>query len=159
MAAQAGNEVGTDAAPKVFDGSTDDVTDEFLATKQLLDEANVPSAGRWLVLPPWVTAMLLKDSTITNPDWSAVEGVMANGAIGRLYGFTVLQSNNVSNTTGTLYKVLAGTSRACTFANSVNDVEGYRPEKFFADALRGLHCYGSKVIDPAALAVLTCNKA
>lgn len=159
MAAQAGNAVGSDASPKVFDGSTDDVTDELLAMKQALDEANVPSAGRWLVLPPWVTAMLLKDSTITNPDWSAVEGVMKNGQIGQLYGFSVMQSNNTPNTTGTKYKILAGTSRACTFANSVNGVEAYRPEKFFADALRGLHCYGSKVIDPAALCVLTCNKA
>jgi len=38
----------------------------------------------------------------------------------------------------------------------VNDTEAYRPEKFFADALRGLHCYGAKVIDPSCLCVLTC---
>jgi len=159
MAAQAGNAVGSDDSPKTFDGETDDVTDEFLAVKQALDEANVPSEGRFLILPPWLTVKLMKDSSVTNPAWSAIEGVMKNGQLGRLYGFDLLQSNNVPNTDGTLYKILAGTSRACTFADSVNETEAYRPEKYFADALRGLHCYGAKVIDPAALCVLTCNKS
>lgn len=159
MAAQAGSTVGSDATPKVFDGSTNDVTDEILSMKVALDEANVPFAGRFLIMPPWLVKMLLKDSTITDPSWSGVEGVMMNGQIGRLYGFDILQSNNVPNTTGTKYKVLAGTSRATTFADSVNDTEGYRPEKFFADALRGLHVYGAKVIDPSCLCVLICNKS
>lgn len=159
MAAGAGNAVGSDDTPKVFDGTTNDVTDEILACKQALDEANVPSVGRFLILPPWVTKMLLKDSTITDPSWSGVEGVMKNGQIGRLYGFDILQSNNVPNTTGTKYKVLAGTARATTFADSVNSVEAYRPEGYFADALKGLHCSGCKVIDPSCLVVLTCNKA
>ena len=159
MASQAGHAVGSDESPKTFDGSTDDVTDEILAIKQALDEANVPSVGRFLILPPWFTVMLMKDSSVTNPAWSAVEGVMKNGQLGKLYGFDLLQSNNVPNTSGTLYKIIAGTSRACTFADSVNGTEAYRPEKFFADALRGLHVYGAKVIDPSCLCVLTCNKS
>jgi len=159
MATQAGNAVGSDGTPKKFDGSTDDVTDEILAVKQELDEANVPSQGRFMVLPPWVTVMLMKDSSITDPAWSGVEGVMLNGQIGRLYGFDLLQSNNVPNTSGTLYKIIAGTSRACTFADSVNETEAYRPDKFFADALRGLHVYGANVIDPSALCVLTASKS
>lgn len=159
MAAQAGNAVGSDSSPKTFDGSTDDVTDEILAVKQALDEANVPFEGRWLIMPPWVTKMLLKDTSITNPQWTGVEGVMKNGQIGRLYGFDILQSNNVPDTSGTLYKILAGVGRATTFADSVNETEAYRPDKFFADALRGLHCYGAKVIDPSCLCVLTCNKS
>jgi hypothetical protein len=159
MAAQAGSAVGSDSVPKVFDGSTNDVTDEILAMKVALDEANAPFEGRWLIMPPWLTKMLLKDSSITDPKWSAVEGVMMNGQIGKLYGFNILQSNNVPNTTGTKYKVLAGIGRATTFADSVNETEAYRPDKFFADALRGLHCYGCKVIDPACLCVLTCNKS
>jgi len=160
MAAQAGNKVGTDAAPKVFDGATDVVHDEILAVKQLLDEANVPSIGRWVIVPPWVSKMLMNEDIITTAIWSGVEGAMKNGQIGRLYGFDVLMSNNVpDNGSGALYKILAGTSRACTFADSVNKTEAYRPDKFFADALRGLHCYGSKVIDPASLCVLTCSKS
>ncbi|KQC16313.1 MAG: P22 coat protein - protein 5 domain protein [Methanosaeta sp. SDB] len=156
MAAQAGSAVGADGSDKVFDGSTAIVTEELLEVKQKLDEANVPFDGRWVIFPPWVVKMLLQEDAITTPQWSGVEGVMRNGQIGRIYGFDILQSNNVPNTAGDHYKVLAGTSRACSFADSVNEVEAYRPDKFFADALRGLHCYGAKVIDPECLCVLTC---
>lgn len=156
MAAQAGSAVGADGSDKIFDGTTDIVTEELLEVKQKLDEANVPTQGRWVILPPWVTKVMFQEDTITTPVWSGVEGVMLNGQIGRIYGFDVLQSNNVPNAAGDHYKVLAGVSRACTFADSVNETEAYRPDKFFADALRGLHCYGAKVIDPECLCVLTC---
>ena len=156
MAAQAGNAVGADGTDKIFDGTTDIVTEEILEVKQKLDEANVPNEGRWIILPPWVSKVMFQETTITTPVWSGVEGVMKNGQIGRIYGFDVLQSNNVVNSTGDHYKVLAGVARATTFADSVNEVEASRTDKFFTDALRGLHCYGTKVIDPACLCVLTC---
>jgi hypothetical protein len=156
MAAQAGSAVGADGSDKIFDGTTDLVSEELLEVKQKLDEANVPFEGRWVIIPPWVTKWLLQEDAVNLPMWSAVEGVMKNGQIGRLYGFDILQSNNVPNTAGDHYKVLAGVSRATTFADSVNETEAYRPDKFFADALRGLHCYGAKVIDPECLCVLTC---
>jgi len=156
MVAQAGNAIGADGSDKIFDGSTDLVTEELLEIKQKLDEANVPFAGRFVIVPPWLTKMLLQEDSVINPIWSGVEGAMLNGEIAKLFGFSILQSNNVPNSSGDHYKVIAGTSRACTFADSVNDTEAYRPEKFFADALRGLHCYGAKVIDPSCLCVLTC---
>jgi len=156
MAAQAGSAVGADGSDKIFDGTTDIVHDEILEVKQKLDEANVPSIGRWMVIPPWVSKVLMNEDIITTSIWSGAEKVMLNAQIGRLYGFDILMSNNVPNAAGDHYKVLAGTSRATTFADSVNETEGYRPDKFFADALRGLHCYGAKCIDPSCLCVLTC---
>jgi hypothetical protein len=156
MAAQAGNAVGSDGADKVFDGSTNFVTEELLEVKQKLDEANAPTEGRFVVIPPWVVKWLLQEDAIVNPSWSGVEGVMLNGEIAKLFGFRILQSNNVPNSSGDHYKVVAGVARATTFADSVNETEAYRPDKFFADALRGLHCYGAKVVDPECLCVLTC---
>jgi len=156
MAAQAGNAVGSDGADKVFDGTTNFVTEELLEVKQKLDEANAPTEGRFVVIPPWVVKWLLQEDAIVNPSWSGVEGVMLNGEIAKLFGFRILQSNNVPNSSGDHYKVVAGVARATTFADSVNETEAYRPDKFFADALRGLHCYGAKVVDPECLCVLTC---
>ncbi len=72
-------------------------------------------------------------------------------------GFTILQSHNVPNTTGTKYKILFGTNRAISFANQIAKVEPFRMEKRFADAIKGLNVYGAKVIRPEALGVLTCN--
>ena len=156
MVAGAGNAVGSDASDKVFDGTTNLVTEELLAVKQKLDEANAPTEGRFVVIPPWVVKWLLQEDAIVNPSWSGVEGVMLNGEIAKLFGFSILQSNNVPNDGGDHYKVVAGVARATTFADSVNETEAYRPDKFFADALRGLHCYGAKVVDPECLCVLTC---
>jgi hypothetical protein len=34
-------------------------------------------------------------------------------------------------------------------------MEAYRPENSFSDAVKGLHVYGAKVIDPNALVSLT----
>ena len=39
----------------------------------------------------------------------------------------------------------------------MNKVEAYRPDKRFADAVKGLHVYGMKVVRPAALALLTAR--
>ena len=50
--------------------------------------------------------------------------------------------------------VIAGSNIATTYAEQINKVVAYQPEKRFADALKGLHLYGAKVIRPEALA--TC---
>lgn len=156
MVAGAGNTVGADGSDKIFDGTTDLVTEELLAVKQALDEDNCPMEGRFVVVPPWVVRWLLQEDALVNPVWSGVEGAMKNGEIAKLFGFSILQSNNVPNVAGDHYKVVAGVAQATTFADSVNETEAYRPDKFFADALRGLHVYGAKVIRPDALCVLTC---
>ena len=86
--------------------------------------------------------------------------VVRNGQVGRLAGFDVIKANTVPTAKGTgagnptYYKIIAGHSIATTFAEQINDVEGYRMEKRFADAVKGLHLYGAKVVRPEALAVL-----
>lgn len=47
----------------------------------------------------------------------------------------------------------AGSSVAATFAQQILELEAYRPEKRFADALKGLHVHGEKVTRPQALVV------
>ena len=38
------------------------------------------------------------------------------------------------------------------------ELEAYRREENFSDAVKGLHVYGAKVTQPEALAVLQCAK-
>jgi N4-gp56 family major capsid protein len=47
----------------------------------------------------------------------------------------------------------AGTKQGLTYAEQINKVEAFRPEKRFADALKGLHLYGAKVVRPECLVV------
>ena len=81
------------------------------------------------------------------------------GEVGEAAGFSILKSNNVPNTTGEKYKILAGHSIATSYVEQIVDVQTYKPEKRFGDAVKGLHVYGGKVVRPTALAMLIANKA
>jgi len=54
---------------------------------------------------------------------------------------------------------IAGSSIAHSYAEQILEIEGYRPEKRFGDALKGLHVYGSKVVRPTALVVASVKVA
>ena len=56
-------------------------------------------------------------------------------------------------------QILAGTSAAGSFAEQLVELEAYRLEKNFSDAVKGLHVYGAKVVQPSALAVLTADRS
>jgi hypothetical protein len=59
----------------------------------------------------------------------------------------------------TAQQILAGTSAAGSFAEQLVELEAYRLEKNFSDAVKGLHVYGAKVVQPCALAVLTADRS
>jgi hypothetical protein len=120
-----------------------------------LDEANVPSQGRWIVVPPWFHQRMIL-AEILQTDGSIVADVSyRNGFVGKAFGFDVYMSNNLSTGISTLgtrsHYGLAGTQRAMSFAEQVVKVEAYRPENSFSDAVKGLHVYGAKVIAPDSL--------
>ena len=87
------------------------------------------------------------------------DGVLANGEVGEASGFTILKSNNVPQTSGTKFKIIAGHAMATSFAEQILDVQTYKPEKRFGDAVKGLHLYGGKVVRGDALAMLIANKS
>ena len=120
-----------------------------------LDEGNVPQGGRWLIIPPWFHAKLVLNKILETDGSVDANMAYGNGFVGRAFGFDIYMSNNLttSNSTGTLgsHYALAGTSRAVSFAEQIVKMEAYRPENSFSDAVKGLHVYGSKVIDPNAL--------
>ena len=128
------------------------------AASQLLDEANVPSASRWLAAPPWFIARM-KIAKILQTDGSVdANGTWTNGSLGRVMGFDIYMSNNI-NTSGSGHAhtsyVMAGTPEAITFAEQIVKTEAYRPESSFADAVKGLHVYGYKVVQPNCLLSIT----
>ena len=76
-------------------------------------------------------------------------GVRLSGAAA---GFQIHLSNNVPNTSGTKYKIIAGTNLAGSMAEQLVELEAYRREKNFSDAVKGLHVFGAKVLEGKALA-------
>jgi hypothetical protein len=124
-----------------------------------LDQNNVPEANRWVIVPPWVEGLLLKDQRFVSFGTPENRMALTNGMIGRVAGFNVFKSNNVPSVTNTktAYAIIAGHGMAVTYADQINKVVAYSPEKRFADAVKGLHLYGAKTVRPYALARLNAR--
>ena len=156
MAVNAGNKIGDDTTPIV--PTKEDAYDYLVDMGTALTEANVPLVGRWAVVPAWYHAFLLKDDRFIKGGTDYNKAIIEGGEIGTAAGFTVYLSNNVPNTAGAKYKILGGVNMATSFAEQLVKVEAYRPEKSFADAVKGLNVYGSKVLQKNALVCMTVNK-
>ena len=202
----------------------------IVGSKVKLDEANVPTEGRWLVVDPATHGKLLLDSRFIKVNESGTSEGLRNGVVGSAGGFTIMLSNNASqrnrtaitatttnssktitaaagtfsqadvglsiagtgvgassnkvvsvNADGSSIEVstnstasatvsdvalsgggraaVAGSSLATSYAEQIAKVEAFRPEKRFADALKGLHLYGAKVVRPEALVVASVKVA
>lgn len=155
------NLVGSTSSPESIATATD-AYDLLVELKVRLDMANVPDMGRWVIVPPFYIGQMLKDSRFNSSLESVGPAALLNGMVGRAAGFDILTSNNcIYEGTGAVneyYYVHAGTSLGLSFAEQIVEVEAYRPEKRFADAVKGLHVYGAKVVRPEAIATLVVDR-
>lgn len=150
------NDLGTVA---VTSGTPTDAYDAVLVPlKVKLDEANVPTEGRYAVIPPWFHGRLLLDDRFIRADAAGTTEGLRNGFVGRAAGFDVFMSNNTPNPTGDDNVVQAGTNIAISFAEQINKTEAYRPESSFSDAVKGLALYGAKLLRPEAIATATASQ-
>ena len=140
------------------DGAADVYDLLLIPLKVKLDEANVPTQGRYCLIPPWVHGRLLGDSRFIDASASTLSDALSNGTVGRAAGFELRVSNNLPLVTGVDYSVIAGHPSACSYAEQINKTEAYRPEDSFSDAVKGLHLYGAKVVRPDALATALASK-
>ena len=193
-----------------------------------LDQANVPTAGRFMVVDPATYGKLLLDSRFVKANEAGTQAGLRNGIVGEAAGFVILKSNNApqanrgglsistTNTSTTVTAAagtfnqgdvgltiaatgipgsttivsvapdgasvvisaaatatgtptatlsgggqvaIAGSAIATAYAEQISKVEAFRPEKRFADALKGLHLYGAKVVRPSALVVAAVKTA
>lgn len=156
------NAVGSDGSPftPTISAGTgfNDAYDQLITLEVKLDEANVPEDGRWCIVPPWYEGLLLRDNRFVGYGTDANKQALENGVIGRVGGMTVMKSNNVPNTNGAKYKIIAGHNMGWSAAEQINEVEAYRHQQFFSDAVRGLYLFGAKVVRPEALAIMTANR-
>lgn len=140
-------------------GTADALYRQIVGMKVGLDKTNTPQSGRFLIVSPDVYGILLQDSRFIDASQYGGATPIRNGEVGRILGFTVVMCNVMPNAAGTnvdgtgKVHVIAGHNIATTYADQIVEVEYYRPEKYFADAVRGLHVYGAKVMRPEHLAL------
>jgi len=176
--AQATNLIGSSGSPVTVTRATQanlgagtTLYDELVALAQLLTQSDVPNdGGRFVVMPAWGKTLLSQDLRFTSfntPDavtkirTGAIDGSTPAqpGYLGMIENMGVYESNNAPHlggtkgATGSQDVFLAGHRMAWSFADNVQEVEGFRPPDRFADAVKGLHLYGAKVVRPQALAV------
>jgi len=132
-------------------GGTSSVLDLIVDMGTVLDEANCPEQGRFLVIPARMAGLIkkseLKDASLTGDGTSVVR----NGRLGMIDRFTLYVSHNLKVTTSTKYHLIAGTKMGLTFASQMTEMETLRSTSTFGDIIRGLQVYGYKVVKPEAM--------
>ena len=133
------------------------IVDSIVDLGNVLDEQNIPETGRWLVIPPWVAA-LIKKSDLRNASISG-DGVSMtrNGRLGMIDRFTLYSSNLLPTAVegaATAFRIFAGHPHGLTFASQITKVETMRSERSFSQLLRGLQVYGFQVLDGIAVTEL-----
>ena len=137
---------------------------------RLMDQQNVDTQGRWLVLDPvFIEVLKDEDSRLLNSDFGG-SGLQNGLVLNNLHGFQIFSSNNLPSlgtgpgTTGgpntsNMGIIVAGHSSAIATAEQINKTETYRDPDSFADIVRGMHLYGRKILRPEAIVTAAYNLA
>lgn len=138
----------------------DNIMDMLIAARTALYSAGVSDMSDAVIeVSPEVAALILKAKIALSTDnGEALEA----GCLGSVGGCRVFVSSNiVKEDKGdvTYHKCLARTKRAVAFAEQLSEIDAYRPEKRFADAVKGLHLYGAKVVHPDEMILLNLGVA
>ena len=140
--------------------------------KRLLDQQQVDSQGRWLVVDPvFMEIMADEDSRFMNADFGEAGGLRNGLVLNNFHGFRVYTSSNLpsvgtgSGTSGSANQnanygvIVGGHDSAVATAEQINKTETYRDTDSFADIVRGMHLYGRKILRPEAIVTAKYNAA
>lgn len=133
------------------------VLDLLVDAGTVLDEANAPESGRFLIIPAWMAGLIkksdLKDASLTGDSSS----VLRNGRLGMIDRFTLYTSHNLNSVVDSTYRcfsVIGGHKMGLTFASQMTEMESLRAESAFGNIIRGLQVYGYRVVKGEALTKL-----
>lgn len=136
--------------------SSDNIIDSIIGVRTKLYRSNVYDADDMIFeVSPEVGELILKAKiNVATGNRESLE----NGCIGNICGAKIYVSNNVVRD-GNIHKCVARSKRSVAFAEQLSEIEAYRPEKRFADAVKGLHLYGAKIVFPEEYFVMKFNLA
>ena len=136
--------------------TADNITDLIIAAREKLFEGNVTNNDEVVLeVSPKIASLILKAKISLSNDTS--DAALSGGLLGTIAGCKIYVSNNIEVNEDcciNYHKCLMRTKRAIAFAEQLSEIEAYRPESRFADAVKGLHLYGAKVIYPSEIVLL-----
>jgi hypothetical protein len=156
----AANQIGsTGSTVNTYTTVTDAYDKVLVPLRTRLTKSNVPTQGRYCVVSPEFMGSLLLDPRFIRANESGTTEGLRNGMVGRAAGFDILESNNTPNPTSDYQAIIAGYPGAMSYAEQIVETEALRLQTTFADAVRGLHVYGGKLVRPTGLAVAVIDPA
>jgi hypothetical protein len=140
--------------------TTENIIDILIDARTALFEGNVSDPGDIVIeVSPEIAGLILKAKVhLSTDNTDSLEA----GCIGSIGGCKIFVSNNivkVEGESGYTHKCFARTKRAIAFAEQLSEIDAYRPELRFADAVKGLHLYGAKVVYPNEMVLLNLKPA
>lgn len=96
------NDLAADASFTLA-ASDADTEDKILAARESLSAANVPAGDRFLAVSPQIATRLLSVDKFVKVNESGGSDALRNAIIGRIYGFTVVESNALDSGTACAY--------------------------------------------------------
>ena len=96
--------------------------------------------------------MLMMDYIVSTKNKN--DALMENGLVGKYMGFNVKMTNNLYTDELQNKHIILKTSKGFAFASGINEVEAYRPQGLFSDAVKGLNTFGGKVCRPNEIYVI-----
>lgn len=130
--------------------ATGDIYDELVDLSVVMDNADIPQEGRFLVCSPGVAGAIRKNTKFI----TAQPDTVLNNFVGEVAGIRIFKSRNVVTNAipaaGTTHNI-AGHSSAWSFVSQLQDAESMRDPDRHGTLYRILYIYGAKVLDSARL--------
>ena len=152
------NEAGTTITNEA--SAVDNIMDDLIYARTTLYAKGVGDTGDIVMeVSPEVAALILKAKLTLSTDNGEM---LESGCLGSFGGCKIYVSPYISVVQGNgkkYHKCLVRTKRAVAFAEQLSEIDAYRPEKRFADAVKGLHLYGAKTVFPEEMVTLNLGIA
>ncbi|MBE6602252.1 MAG: P22 coat protein - protein 5 domain protein [Ruminococcaceae bacterium] len=136
--------------------SESNIVNTLISARTKLHVNNVADPNDIVIeVSPEVAELILKAKVNLSSDNTEI---LETGCIGSIAGCKIFVSNNIVKTeidSSIKHQCLVRTKRAIAFAEQLSEIDAYRPELRFADAVKGLHLYGAKVVYPNEMVTLS----
>ena len=148
--------IGTENTIKNEAATAENIIDTMIAVREKMLTNNINSNTETVLeVSPAVASLILKAQITT---LSNNADAIYNGYLGSFIGFDIYVSNNIAEE-DVFYKCFARTKRAIAFVEKIKSIVAYRPENRFADAVKGLYLYGTKIIYPEEIVLVDLKPA
>lgn len=161
--------LGTDTAPVAL--TPENILSYITQLSTVLDEADIPEDGRYLVITPYERQILMNSNLAQAQFMGDAKSVLRNGMIGRIDRFDIYVNNLLPRAAagkawdlkdGSEIGALAGSAKrhliwagqrnGIAFASQITKTENLRNPNDFGSLVRGLNIWGTQVVQGQCLA-------